>query len=362
MKSSEEASIRRARAVLRAGAMLADADCALGAEVRRRLVDLAVLSAQGVELALSEHLETSATDADLEALVKSVERAPRVHVLLSANVCVAALRALALALAAAPTVYVRPSRRDPVLAELLVEALCEDQAFRDEGATVQLTDPLRATAGDAVHLYGSDETLAAVRGSLPPGVSVSAHGTGFGVAVLGAHADIDGSAMALARDVVVFDQAGCLSPRVVLVEGDAQRVEAFARALHRTMIRLGAEVPRAVLTVETEADIERYVHTLQTVGLVMAGPEHVIGVDLTPRALVLPPPARVVHVARALPAGVPALLSEQGRFVTALGTSDDGPLAQAAALCAPHARRSALGEMQRPPLDGPVDQRPHSAD
>jgi len=362
MNSGREASVRRVRAVLRAGARIADAECALGAEARRRLVDLAVLSGRGVELALGEHLETTATDAELDALVTSVEDAPRVHVLLSANVCTAALRALALALAAAPDVYIRPSRRDPVLAELLIQVLRDDRAFCAEGATAQLVDSLNARAGDAVHLYGSDETLEAVRDSLPRGVSVSAHGTGYGVAVLGAEADVGDSAAALARDVIVFDQAGCLSPRVVLVEGDVDRVETVASELHRAMTQLGAAIPRGMLGGETEADIARYVHTIQTVGVAMVGSEHVIGVDFTPRALLLPPAARVVHVVRTQPSEASKLLSDQARFITVVGASDEASLVRAVCAVAPHARRSPLGEMQRPPLDGPVDRRPRADD
>ena len=62
-----------------------------------RLVSTTGLSEAGVRLGLADHLEVSATDADLELLLGTVTRASRVHVILSANVFVGALRALVLA-------------------------------------------------------------------------------------------------------------------------------------------------------------------------------------------------------------------------------------------------------------------------
>src|SRR5271165_4913288 len=77
------------------------------------------LSLAGVELGFS-YLERDATDAELVRLVEAVTQAAHVHVILSANVFIAPLRALALARAAAPRVTLRPSPRDPVLAQALV--------------------------------------------------------------------------------------------------------------------------------------------------------------------------------------------------------------------------------------------------
>src|SRR5580704_4810894 len=79
------------------------------------LVEATGLSPQGIELGFAS-LEREATDEELEAMVAAAGDAGHVHIVLSANVFVAAMRALALALAAAPRVTVRPSPRDPVLA------------------------------------------------------------------------------------------------------------------------------------------------------------------------------------------------------------------------------------------------------
>jgi hypothetical protein len=88
------------------------------------------------------------------------------------------------------------------------------------------------------------------------------------------------------------------------------------------------------------------------------GRDHVVGIDAEPRALVLPPAARVVHVVPvAAPDALVALVEPWARHLTSIGADDDGPFVQAAWSLAPRARRARLGEMQRPRLDGPVDRR-----
>src|ERR1700723_2906913 len=69
------------------------------------LVESTGLSAPGIELGF-ESLECEATEEELNALVAAAGDARHVHVVLSANVFVAGLRALALARAAAAHVSV----------------------------------------------------------------------------------------------------------------------------------------------------------------------------------------------------------------------------------------------------------------
>ncbi len=96
---------------------------------RGRLVEELVastgLTRQGVELAFARHLELEPTDAEIDALAASAGAAKHVVVILSANVFVAALRAIAIARAASPSVVVRPSRREPHFARALVEAAAD---------------------------------------------------------------------------------------------------------------------------------------------------------------------------------------------------------------------------------------------
>jgi hypothetical protein len=101
-----------------------------------------------------------------------------------------------------------------------------------------------------------------------------------------------------------------------------------------------------------------YRSTIDTVGRTFEGPHHLVGLDLAPRTLPLPPAARVVHVAPALGEHVGALIAPWARYLTAVGESGGGVLADSVLSLAAWARRGPLGAMQRPRLDGPVDRRP----
>ncbi len=254
--------------VVAAGWRAADPGDRFGQEVRAALAATSGLSAEGIELALAEHLETHPTSAHLDALLAAAGTAPRCHVVLAANVCTAALRALAVAVATAPTVFVRPSRRDPGLAVLLVRALGAEPAFAAAGGVITGVDAMAPAPGDELHIHGSDATVRELTASSAPGVVVRGHGTGLGVAVIGAGDPVEATAAAVARDVVPFDQRGCLSPRVVLVEGDSAHAAAFARALHLALADLSTRVPRGPLDPATSAEIALYratVHALTAI-------------------------------------------------------------------------------------------------
>jgi acyl-CoA reductase LuxC len=357
----EVARSGRVARVVALGKRIASPDDPLGQEARRALPAACNLSPEGVELALSRHLEADPTEEELTALVASCGRTPRCHVLLAANVCTAALRAVAIAVATAEAVVVRPSRRDPVLAVILARELSADAAFCAQQGTIDVAAQLTPQAGDELHIYGSDETVERLRGSAGEGVVIRAHGTGLGIALIGAGADLRAAAAKLADDVVPFDQRGCLSPRAAVVEGDADRAAAFAEALDEALRCAGERVPRGALDDASRAEIALYAAAIDAVGQSFAGPHHLVGLDLAPRALLLPPAARVVHVAPALAPSAGALIAPWARYITSMGHEGGGELAAAVARIAPWARRAPLGSMQRPPFDGPVDRRPASA-
>jgi hypothetical protein len=315
-----------------------------------------------VELGFAS-LETDASDDDLRALVSRAGDATRVHVILSANVFVAPLRAIALARAAAPLVTVRASARDPVLARALVEALA---AGGDESVAIVADRDVASIAEGEIHVYGRAETLAAVRaGSRVP---VRAHGPGMGVAVIseaseasgasaveGATAGLGELADRLAADVVSFDQRGCLSPRIALVEGEPERAAAFAALLHDRLHAWGVRVPRGDLARDERAEAARWVDSATFGGDCWTGIGHAVALAPRDAPLAVPPPGRHVLVA-----GAASLAQAFGRiapflhFVVAVGA--DVP-SRAASLAPAWARLLSLGQMQRPPLDGPVDLR-----
>ncbi|MGD0675650.1 MAG: acyl-CoA reductase, partial [Polyangiaceae bacterium] len=296
-----------------------------------------------------ECLEREADDADLHALLARAGAAHHVHVILSANVFVAPLRALALACAASPSVTVRPSPRDPTLAHALVEALAEDSV-----AVVEVRDVASVTAGE-IHVYGRDATIAAVRDRVRPGVVVRGHGPGIGVAVVTRAADLRQAANALARDVVLFDQRGCLSPRLAFVEGDDRRGEAFATAMHDELTDWDSHAPRGVLSFEERAQVAAWQDTLTFAGRLFPGTGHLVGLLPHGAPVSWPPVGRhlAVWTAPKIEAFVHAI-APTAPFVVTVG-SDDPDRARAVAPI--HARMTRLGRMQRPPLDGPVDRR-----
>jgi hypothetical protein len=298
-----------------------------------------------VELAFTKHIETDATDGELAALVSRAGEASVVRVVLSANVFVAPLRALAIARAASARVIVRPSRRDPIFARALVDAATD--------AAISLVDDIdiAAVTEGEIHVYGRDETIASVRARARRGVVVRGHGAGMGIALVSRRATITDSARALAGDVVAFDQRGCLSPRIVLVEGDAARARSFAEALHVALTDAEIATPRGTLAPDEVAAAARWIDSAVFAGELFRTDQHAVGAAA---ALAIPPPGRNVHVVAT--AGVDALvtLAPLARHVVAVG-SDDLDFARRVAPA--HARVSAIGAMQRPRLDGPVDLR-----
>jgi hypothetical protein len=266
-------------------------------------------------------------------------------VILSANVFVAAVRALAIARAAAPRVVVRPSSREPVFARVLVDALADPSV-----TLVDSLDPGAITEGE-IHVYGRDATIAEVRAAVRSGVRVRGHGAGIGVACIGRGDALEPAAAALVRDVVPFDQRGCLSPRIALVLGDVRRARRFARHVHDALIAAERTTPRGALDAQEAEELTWYAETVSFGGELHQGKAHAVGVG---EQLLVPPPGRHVHVmnvddASALRDALVPIAST----VAAVG-HDDATLEIA---LPPHARRSGLGQMQRPPLDGPVDRR-----
>jgi hypothetical protein len=330
-------------------------------EDRARLVPALVrataLSPEGVELGFAS-LEREATEAELRALVGAAGDASHVHVILSANVFVAPLRAIALARAAAPRVTVRPSSRDPVLAEALVACAGDPAIAITRGKAIP-------DGAERVDVYGRDETIAEVRAGARAGVAVRGHGAGLGVAFVRAADPLDEAASAIAADVVPFDQRGCLSPRVVLAEGPAARGAALAERIDASLAAWSSRVPRGALTADERAEAARWRDAIVFAGRVWDAADHATAhvarsaeaSTIAPSAV--PPAGRHVLVVSAGD-GVEAALRSIAPFVVTVGLLAGGARAATpsiAALVARGARVARLGAMQRPPLDGPVDGR-----
>jgi len=340
------AGLSRVQALVTAAAELADAETELGRRARVELVRSTGLSAEGVDWALCHCLESAPSEAELAALVASVAPAPAVHVILPANVFVAAHRAIALALSASPRVCVRPSRREPHFARLLAAAT--PGAF-------ELVTELGAAPGDHVWAYGGDASLGAVRALLPAGVTLHAQGPGFGLAIVDAEHVSPQAADALARDVAPFDQRGCLSPRAALILGDVADTRRFAALFAEAQARLAERLPLGRLDDAERADIVRFRDAgLYAGALEPAGPGWAfVATEARPA---LAPVGRNLHLSPAhdLAAAITALGPER---ITAVGVAGGSELFATVRRLLPEARVSELGRMQRPAFDGPADRR-----
>lgn len=345
-------------ALVRAARRLADARTPEGVEVRAAMVRQGPLSEPGVDLALREHLELDPSPSERAALIEAAGDAEYVHVLLSANVFVGALRALALAVAAAPRVTVRMSRRESVFARELLRAV-EDPDFGEpvRYAETPWLEPDLDEARCEVHLYGHDATLAQVAATLPAGIRVRAHGAGMGIAVVGGTAELGDAAEAIAASVIPFDQRGCLSPRVVLIEGGHERASSLAHQLASSLARGAQRVPIGTLSPEERAETTRYRDTCRMVGDLFEAGGGCVG--LTSETFWVPPVGRNLHVVSCDPSRAAVLLSPLRRVVAAVGIagSEHDALPAAVLEVLPRARVSAADRMQKPPLDGPVDRR-----
>lgn len=346
----------RVSALIRAAARLADPADPLGVQCRRDLQRTTGLSPQNIELCLGAHLETQPTPDQIANLVSTTTTAPRTQVVLSANVFVAALRALALAVASSPHVTVRTSSREPTFARALVAAM----AKTDDALSIGFAEHLVPASGDELHLYGRSSTLIELCRGLPPDVLVRAHGSGFGVVLVGNDVDLEGAASALTEDIVPFDQRGCLSPRLVLCHGPMHRALGFAGELARSLARWEQRVPLGRLDREESADRTRYRDTAIVLGEVIEAGSSLVGVaEGTASALVAPVGRNMHVVAVGDDHDTAPWLSTMARHVAALGVPSGSadPWVASMADCLPLARISALGWMQRPEFDGPVDRR-----
>lgn len=349
-----ERALERVHGLLEAARVVADPRTAPGARLRRRLAQTTGLSPENIELAFEHALELHPSDAELDALVRSAEPAPRAHVVLPANVFVAAHRALALALASSEHVWVKPSRREPAFVEALVAVAPGLVERVVSGAGYAWSE---VGEGDHVWAYASDQTLQALRRALPASAVLHAHGDGFGLAVVDGRApraELSAAARALAHDTVLFEQRGCLSPRFVLTLGGEDVALAFATELSRALAELEAAVPLARLEDAEHAARTWYRECSAALGPLFERGASAVRVGELSEPLLVPPNGRNLHVVPT--AALEASLRSLAPHVTAVGVSRSA-LASECARELPWARVGPLGRMHSPPFDGPVDRR-----
>lgn len=303
------------------------------------------LSAPNVDWALKHSLELYPTTTELERLVASVPESPTAHVLLSANVFTMPLRAIALGLASSPSVRVRPSRRARAFAELLHRA--SPEAFT-------LVEALMPRVGDHLWAFGGDDTMVALAQSLVPGVTLHAHGDGYGVIALETPellSDDDYDSMAL--DIAAFDQRGCLSPRVVAVQAREAEIHRVATRLNSALARMQERIPCGRLTESEQSARVAHRELFKFLGVALDGPHGLVTHAFEDIPWTIAPSGRVIHIHRS--SCLLETLAAVEPMLTTVGTR--GALLEELPKHLRHARITRIGTMQTPPLDGPVDRR-----
>ncbi len=279
--------------------------------------------------------------------------------LVASNVPALALPAIALGCLAGAAVLVKSGRDDPLSAPTFQRALAAvDPAL---AATVVAAywpggDLAREDAAlgraEVVVATGSDATLAALVPRL--GRRLIAHGPRWSVAVVerAAAAEVD----AIALDVALHDQRGCLSPHAIYVTGDAR---GFAERLAAALDAVAVRLPPGPASVDARAAARLLAAEAEWApgAAVLGGAGGTVIYEEAPAFR----PTAGLRTVRVHPLRDPRVLPEllpPGR-IECVGVAGVDPAPLVAVLRARGvARICPVGRMQRPPLSWPRGQRP----
>jgi hypothetical protein len=204
--------------------------------------------------------------SSLAKLVSNGGRAERPSVLgfvMAGNVAGAGLHEIAIALVAGAGLIVKTASTEPVFFDQFARTLTDlDREIASRIAVFnwgRARDDLSAAMAancDRVIAYGDDATIASLRNKSTV--------IGFGSRVSGAVVApsalvperIDTVAKSLARDVVLFEQLGCLSLHQVFVESrDTAAARDFAARLAAALARLADSIPPAKIPLRDAVEI-----------------------------------------------------------------------------------------------------------
>jgi acyl-CoA reductase-like NAD-dependent aldehyde dehydrogenase len=239
----------------------------------------------------------------LERLARSEGAAgPRaVFYSLAGNIPGQGVPAIARSLLGRSIAIVRDSERQPVITPAFREAL-----RRYEPALAAMVLPVTwshrlgdralervvVEIAERVELYGSDRTVGDLASRYRSGgrASCGLHGARVSAGLVLPEAEIAAAARAFAVDIAMYEGRGCLTPHVILVEGNLQRASQLADELARELAAREARWPRARGTVDEERERRRFIDDAEMRAL--AAPS---GPPQTERCLLGPSSAWCIH-------------------------------------------------------------------
>ena len=209
---------------------------------------------------------------------------------------------------------------------------------------------------DLVMAHGGNDTLGVLRGLCPPTTPFVGYGHRVSFGLIPRGQGTPEAAVGLARDVLLYDQGGCLSPQTVFVEGEWKDCGVFAAALAGALAQTAREYPLPIRS-ERAAPAVREARLLARMGegtqlwedpglrwTVIARPETAFAPSPTFGVVSVQPLPTLDDLPEAL---APVAAHLQG---CAVAGEAQGYLPGVSYLCAP-------GELQAPPLSWRQDGR-----
>ncbi len=252
---------------------ISDATSSVGREARSAIAARSGLSSEGAAWALDTTLtepRRPALDHALAAMRRSFgsyRATPvRSHALvLAGNVFTACLRPIVWSLLARVPTLVKVATLDEGLPDLFGVALSaidpelgeSVSVLQPQGSSAALFARL-ATRVDLVSAHGGDHAIGEMRAATSPTTDFVAHGHGLGAVVVlrdALSAQVQALASSIARDVAAYDQRGCLSPQMILVErgGELSPRDLASLVASHGLASLAASMPRGVLPLDIGA-------------------------------------------------------------------------------------------------------------
>lgn len=379
----EMGTVLRAATIEERAHWLAQAAAILARQVKDRvgaLSEATGLSIPMVKWASHTTLGTVRKDAMLalarqaqDATGGAVDPIAMLSLVLAGNVFTAPVRGIVVPLLFGVPVLVKASSRETIFPAMLRDALRRSDARLGDAMDLvafkggeRAREATLVESADAVAVYGSDETIAAMAARLGA-TPLIAHGHGVSLAYCGAgaldDAHIGNTIMGLSLDISAYDQRGCLSPQLVYVQETPRlSVGDFAQRLaEQGLGPMSKTLPRGPLPASVGAAQAQWRGVAEVEGTLLVGDMYAVAVGRARSARWSPGYRNVTLVAV-------HGIDDAMRAMTPLGSNLKCVGADPASIPELQMRLSknpaltgyacAMGEMQTPRLDAPADGHP----